>query len=230
MKILYKISLILNLILITGLIYLTLNGKEIIKNFIFKYVIEVRHEQKLSMFKASPVTKGAIVFVGNSITEGGNWSEMFPDKQIINRGIGGDISEGVLKRVDEIVRHQPSKLFICIGTNDIAKGISQEVIIRNYKTILQTVKTQTPETKIYVQSVLPVGKDVITGHSNEKVVPLNAEIKNLCSEMMIPYIDLYPSFTDESGYLNPTYTNDNLHLLGKGYLVWKGLIEPYVND
>ena len=146
------------------------------------------------MFRASPVSTGAIVFLGNSITEGGNWSEMFPEKHILNRGIGGDISEGVLKRLDEVIRHQPSKLFICIGTNDIAKGVEQTAILQNYRTILETVKAQSPVTKIYVQSVLPVGKDVIFGHSNQKIVPLNTEIKKLCTEMKITYINLYPNF------------------------------------
>lgn len=230
MKLLYKTSLILNLLFIAGFIYLAFNGKDILIKFFFKYVIEVRHQQKLSMFKAAPVSTGAIVFVGNSITEGGNWSEMFPGKNILNRGIGGDVSEGVFKRLDEIIRHQPSKLFICIGTNDIARGITQDVIIQNYRAILETVKTQSPDTKIYVQSVLPVGGNVVTGHSNEKIVPLNTELKKLCSEMKIPYIDLHSSFTDQTGYLNPVYTNDKLHLMGKGYLVWKRLIEDYVNE
>jgi len=230
MKWIYKISLAINLLFIIGLIYLAINGKEIIRNFFFKNVIEVRHQQRLSMFKASPVSKGAMVFVGNSITEGGNWNEMFPEKQILNRGIGGDISEGVLKRLDEIIRHQPSKIFICIGTNDIAKGIEQSAIIKNYISILETIKAQSPTTKIYVQSILPVGKEVIFGHSNEKIIPLNAAIKKLCSEMGIVYIDLYASFIDETGYLNPQFTNDKLHLMGKGYLTWKGLIAPYVNE
>lgn len=230
MKLLYKISLLINLLFIAVLVYLAINGKQLIGKFVFKYIIETRHQQKVSMFRATPVSIGAIIFVGNSITEGGNWSELFPEKHILNRGIGGDITEGVVNRLDEIVRHQPSKIFICIGTNDIAKGISQEVIIQNYRTILETVKARSPETKIYVQSVLPVGKNLITGHSNEKIVPLNVEIKKLCSEMKIRYIDLYPSFIDETGYLIPAYTNDKLHLLGKGYLVWKPLIEPYINE
>ena len=230
MKLLYKISIVFNLLIIIGLLYLAINGKEILENFFFKYVIEVRHQQKLSMFRASPVSSGAIVFVGNSITEGGNWSELFPEKNIMNRGIGGDISEGVLKRLDEIIRHQPSKLFISIGTNDIAKGVEQTAILQNYRTILETVKAQSPATKIYVQSVLPVGKDVIFGHNNEKIVLLNTEIKKLCTQMKITYIDLYQSFIDNTGYLNPAYTNDKLHLMGKGYLVWKGLIEQYVNE
>ena len=177
MKLLYKISLIINLLFIAVLIYLAINGRELIGKFVFKYIIEVRHQQKVSMFRTAPVSTGAIIFVGNSITEGGNWSELFPGKNILNRGIGGDISEGVLKRLDEIIRHQPSKLFICIGTNDLAKGVEQAIIIQNYRTILQTVKAQSPATKIYVQSVLPVGKNVIYGHSNEKIIPLNTEIK-----------------------------------------------------
>lgn len=107
MKLLYKISLIVNLLLIAGCIYLAINGKQLIRDYFFKYVIEVRHQQKLSMFKATPVSNGAIVFVGNSITEGGNWSELFPDKHILNRGIGGDVSDGVLKRLRQIVHGNP---------------------------------------------------------------------------------------------------------------------------
>jgi lysophospholipase L1-like esterase len=230
MNLRYKISLTLNLLFLAGVIYLAFNGKCLVKNFFFKYVIQVRHEQKLSMFRAAPVSKGAVIFLGNSITEGGNWSELFHDKNILNRGIGGDVSDGVLKRIDEVIRHQPSKLFICIGTNDIAKGVSQEGIIQNYRAILETVKSQSPETKIYVQSLFPVGKDLFTGHNNYKVRTLNAELSNLCSNMNVAYIDLYPSFTDETGYLNPEYSNDKLHLMGNGYLLWKSLIEKYINE
>lgn len=229
MKLIYKISLIFNLLVVAVLIYLAFNGKSIARKYIGG-IIEVRHQQRESMFRASPVSTGSIVFVGNSITEGGNWSELFPEKHILNRGIGGDISAGVLKRLDEIIRHQPSKIFICIGTNDLAHGVEQATILQNYKTILETIKAQSPATKIYVQSVLPVGKNVIYGHKNEKIIPLNTEIKKLCNEMQLTYIDLYPNFIEETGYLNPAYTNDKLHLMGKGYLVWKDLIQSYVNE
>ncbi len=223
-------SLFLNLLLIAALIYFAFNGTDLVKKYIRKNLIDVRHRQRVSMFNVSPVSTGAIVFVGNSITEGGNWSELFPEKHILNRGIGGDISEGVIKRLDEIIRHQPSKIFICIGTNDLAFGVEPTVIIKNYRTILETVKAQSPETKIYVQSVLPVGKKLIYGHKNERIIPLNTELEKLCKELKITYIDLYPIFIDETGYLNPEYTNDNLHLMGKGYLVWKEMIDKYVNE
>lgn len=230
MKILYIISLTINLLLLVLGIYLAFNGRALVRDYVLKNIIDVRHQQKLSMFRAAPVNKGAIIFLGNSITEGGNWDELFPGKNILNRGIGGDITEGVLKRLDEVTRHQPSKLFICIGTNDIARGVAHATTMQNYRAILQQVQTNSPETKIYVQSILPVGKDVILGHNNEKIIPINNELKELCRSMQLTYIDLYPQFTDEAGYLKAAYTNDKLHLLGSGYLAWKELIEVYVNE
>ncbi|MBK7149229.1 MAG: sialate O-acetylesterase [Bacteroidetes bacterium] len=230
MKPLYKVSLALNLLIIAALIYLAFNGKTLVKDFVFNRIIKGRIEQKESMFRAGPITHGAIIFVGNSITEGGNWSELFPDKVILNRGIGGDVTEGVLQRIDEVTRHRPAKIFLCIGTNDLAKGIAEATILQQYRAILDTIQAQSPETRIYVQSVLPVGKDLITGHSNEKIIPLNAALKQLCLERKLTYIDLFPLFTDSTGYLNPAYTNDQLHLLGNGYLLWKKTIEPYMNE
>jgi lysophospholipase L1-like esterase len=230
MQPLCSISLIINLLLLSGLIVLTIFGKEIIKYIVFKFVIAVRHEQKVSMFRASPVLHGPVVMLGDSITEGGNWSELFPEYPILNRGIGGDVSEGVLKRLDEVLAHRPSKIFLCIGTNDVARGVRQEAILKNIRAILETVQAQSPATKIYVQSVFPVGRKAITGHQNEKVIPLNAEIKKICLEKKITYIDLYPRFIDKTGYLDPAYSNDRLHLMGNGYLLWKHLIEPYIQE
>lgn len=175
------------------------------------------------MFRATPISKGAIVFVWNSITEGGNWDELFADKVLLNRGIGGDVTEGVLNRLDEIIRHQPSKYFICIGPNDIAKGLTQEEMLSNYTQILESLKLKLPDTKIYIQSILPLCEKVIFGHSNNRIVPLNKALKKLSSDFNLIYIDLHPFFIDKNGSLKAEYTNDKLHLLGGGYLMWKKL-------
>jgi lysophospholipase L1-like esterase len=200
-----------------------------IRNFIRERVIGVRHNQLVSMFRACPVSKGAIIFLGDSITEGGNWPELFPGKNVLNRGIGGDITAGLLARLDEVIRHQPSKIFIAIGTNDLAIGFSNEKILKNYRAIIEQLKADSPGTKIYVQSVLPVGKRVLFGHKNEKILPLNQELRQMCAELGITYIDLYPQFLNGDGYLDNQFTNDNLHLLGNAYLLWKDQIEGYVN-
>lgn len=226
----FTISLILNGLIVAILLFLIAFGRKVIKHLIFNKFIQVRHQQKLSMFSASPNTNQAIIFLGDSITEGGDWSEIFPNKIILNRGIGGDTTEGVLLRLDEIIRHQAHKIFICIGTNDLAIGQSANKIIQNYQNILERLQKECRTTKIYVQAVLPVGKSVLFGHKNEKILPLNVALEDLCKLKQIPFINIHPHFADEMGYLNPAFTNDKLHLMGKAYLHWKEILEPYINE
>jgi hexosaminidase len=230
MKTIFKISIAFNLLIIAGILYLAVKGRDHVEQFLAKNILDVRHEQMLSMFRACPDTKGAIIFLGNSITEGGNWEEIFQLDNILNRGIGGDVTAGVLARMDEIVRHEPSKLFICIGTNDLARGVEIPDIIANYHAILETVREASPETVIYVQSVLPVGEKVFFGHNNDKIKSLNEEIKKMCAKKQITYIDLHPLFAGPNGYLDSQYTNDELHLLGGAYLLWKDKIAQYVYE
>ena len=69
------------------------------------------YHQRWTLFQSLPQTKGDIIFIGNSITDGGEWSELFNDLRVKNRGISGDISAGVIKRIDEVVKRKPAKQF-----------------------------------------------------------------------------------------------------------------------
>ncbi len=69
------------------------------------------YHQRVTHFKTLPETKGDIIFVGNSITDGAEWIELFNDKRIKNRGISGDVSIGVINRIDEIINRKPAKVF-----------------------------------------------------------------------------------------------------------------------
>ena len=77
------------------------------------------YKERVELFAKEPVVTGKVMFLGNSITEGGNWGELLGDKSIINRGIGGDVTFGIMKRLDDVVIRRPSKIFILIGINDI---------------------------------------------------------------------------------------------------------------
>src|SRR5690349_16498569 len=81
------------------------------------------YAKRIAIFEKEPVVTGKIIFLGNSITEGGQWTKLTGDASVINRGISGDITYGVLKRLPDIIKRKPSKLFILIGINDIAKDI-----------------------------------------------------------------------------------------------------------
>jgi hypothetical protein len=105
------------------------------------------YDQKLSMFETMQATSPDAVWLGDSITDGCEWSELFPGKKMLNRGISSDNTFGVLNRLYEITRRKPRKVFIMIGVNDIAKNIPDTVIIKNYQRIIDTVKLHSPNTK-----------------------------------------------------------------------------------
>jgi hypothetical protein len=82
------------------------------------------YSRRVSHFNNLPVKKGAIIFIGDSITEQCNWSELFDNPDIINRGIGGDVVDGVAKRIEFLKTSEPAALFLMIGINNLNRGDS----------------------------------------------------------------------------------------------------------
>lgn len=186
------------------------------------------YEQKVSMFRLLPDTKGEIVFLGNSITDIGEWAEIWNDIQVKNRGVSSDNTFGVLARLDEVLSAKPAKIFIMIGINDIAKNIPDTVILSNYQKIIDRVANESPATKLFVQSILPVNKAFtdFKNHQNkdEHIVWVNAQLQAYCKEKGIRFVNLYPHFLDENKQLSKQYTNDGLHLNGNGFMNWKSIL------
>jgi len=112
-------------------------------------------KHRVTLFEVLPNNPNEIIFLGNSITDGCEWSELFGNPSIINRGISGDRTDGVLQRLSEVTESKPSKVFIMIGVNDISGGIELNKITLNYRDIIEKIKSDSPDTKIYIQSVLP---------------------------------------------------------------------------
>src|SRR5690606_12338396 len=79
------------------------------------------YASRVEMFKSFPTTDKDIVFIGNSITFWADWQELLKTSHVKNRGIPGDISFGVLERLDEVIEGKPRKIFIMIGINDLAR-------------------------------------------------------------------------------------------------------------
>ena len=190
------------------------------------------YEQRQSMFELLPDTEGEIIMLGNSITNGGAWEELFQNPRVKNRGISGDNTFGVLARMDEVLSSKPAKIFILIGINDIALNNAPEVVLVNYRKIIQRIIKDSPGTSIYVQSLFPTNNDFtrFAGHQNkdDKVRAVNAGIAQLAIEFGLTFIDLYPQFQNSEGKLDTLYTNDGLHLLGPGYVKWAEILRPFV--
>ena len=187
------------------------------------------YRDKKSHFETLPKIDRKIMFLGDSLTDLCEWAEILKDDQIINRGICGDTTDGILNRINNIIESKPKKLFFMIGINDLNQGVSVENIVENYTLILEAFKNQIPVTKVFIQSLLPVNNQLRSNSEvNKKVIDLNARIKELAQTFSFQYIDLFTAFLDKDNQLDAQYTSDGVHLNGQGYLIWKEIIEKDV--
>jgi lysophospholipase L1-like esterase len=187
---------------------------------------------KISQYKMFKNAATDVIFLGNSITAGVDWNELLDLPQARNRGISGDVTFGVLERLDEVIEGKPAKVFILIGINDISRNIPDSIILRNYQQIISRIKSGSPRTKVYFQTVLPVNNTVLPmkNHYNkdQHIAAVNEGLKALATKERITCIDLHPRFIDSEGKLMKEYTVDGLHLNAKGYEVWAAILKPYL--
>ena len=187
------------------------------------------YKKVIEEFKSNPLNYDDIVFLGNSITAGGkDWSKRLNYPNIRNRGIGGDVTNGVLARTDEITYFKPKAVFLLIGIKDLWNNndtySSSEYIANNIKKIAQIINVQTPKTKIYIQTVLPTDKEK---HKNN-ILKINEIIKANEKENPYQIIDLYSIFVNENGLIKSGLSTDGIHLNEKGYDTWVEFIKPIV--
>ncbi|VAX29205.1 hypothetical protein MNBD_IGNAVI01-325 [hydrothermal vent metagenome] len=202
------------------------------KNGSSKKQFKIHYYTKKSIYDALPNTKDEILFVGNSITASGQWTEMFQDLRVKNRGISGDVTDGLLYRLKEVTESQPSKIFLMIGVNDLSREKSKSYILKRYQEILDSIRSQTPSTKIYIQSILPVNDKFgyFKNHTNktDSIISINRDLEIIAEKIGAKYIDLFSAFADPQNKMKEEYTLDGLHPNGKGYLKWVELIRKYV--
>lgn len=183
---------------------------------------------RISEFKENPLKPGEIVFLGNSITEqGGDWAERFGNSKVRNRGISGDTTDGVLERLGEIIFFKPKQVFILIGINDLfiedrtAKTVHSHIIA-----IINQINKGSPDTEIYVQSILPTSSDSI----QLKIQNTNLMLKASKANQPYQFIDLHDRFATEEDTMNMEFSVDGVHLNEKGYELWVNTIKDFVQN
>jgi|TARA_B110000046_G_scaffold165255_1_gene181419 lysophospholipase L1-like esterase len=200
------------------------------KDLVFQYQDDWgkgNYKKLIEEFKKQPLNYGNIVFLGNSITAGGNdWSERLNYPNIRNRGIGGDVTAGVLARLDELIYFKPRTVLLLIGINDLwnltPDNPSAEYVGSNILKIVQKIKVGSPQTKIYIQTILPNKRMVL----REKIRAVNQIIKSNQTETLYSIIDLYSVFVNDEGLLKDELSIDETHLNEQGYDEWVKFIQP----
>jgi lysophospholipase L1-like esterase len=160
-----------------------------------------------------------ILLIGDSITEGFNANIYLPELNITNKGFSGDSTQETLKRISsDWFVPAPHIIFICIGTNDIARGRDDDFILEGIKSIIDKIRTHTSKSKIVFTSIFPTLNN--QDRPNKRIVNFNYKLKNLTISKNILFFNLNKHFSDREGELINEFTNDGLHLNNDAYKYW----------
>ena len=189
------------------------------------------YKRFLQFMDEPAITSKDIVMLGNSLTEGGgDWGKRLGKDNVINRGISGDEVMGVYDRLHQILPGRPAKLFLLIGVNDVSHDLSTDSIVYRIDQTLTRIQKESPETKVYLQSLLPINESFnrykrLTNKTYQ-IPEINARLETLAKEKKITFINLYPLFTEKgTNVLKKELTYDGLHLNDEGYKVWVDAIK-----
>lgn len=164
-----------------------------------------------------------ILLIGDSITEGFDTDKHLPQFKILNKGICGDNSVGVLNRLNhDVIAHNPDIIYILIGTNDFALGRSNDELLESLEKTAEVLQTYLKHTKIFFTSILPTR--AIENRPNDRINKTNALIRQLCKRKSLEYFNLHAEMADEFGNLNEAFTLDGLHLTEAAYKRWSEIL------
>lgn len=189
------------------------------------------YKRFLQFMDEPAITSKDIVMLGNSLTEGGgDWGKRLDKKNVINRGISGDDVMGIYDRLHQILPGKPAKLFLLIGVNDVSHDLSTDSIVSLIDLTLTRIQRESPDTKVYLQSLLPINESIgrykrLTNKTYQ-IPEINDRLEALAKKKKITFINLFPDFTEKgTNVLRKELTSDGLHLNAKGYDIWVKAIQ-----
>jgi lysophospholipase L1-like esterase len=176
----------------------------------------------------TPPKRVKIAMLGDSITFGGAWRELLGENSLVNFGICGDTTEGMLYRISEVCARNPEICFVMGGINDIFCGISGEVIVANIQNTAELLVkrgVQTIVQSVVLVSTLVEGWEII----NKKVRAINKKLQGFCAQKNIHFVDINSVLCDGDALKNK-YTEDGVHLRESAYCEWAKLINYKINN
>lgn len=224
------------LLLIIGIIFFQVNLWNRTYHYITRklniqdeYKYTDNHEYKPGVDNFMLFNKQAnIVMLGNSITAGINWNELLEREDIANRGINGDITEGMLNRMNTVLKVKPKVCFFLGGINDLTRRVPSENTINNIEEIINILLKN--NIKPVLQSIIYTEKRFYDyKHNNKYITAINTELKKFASDKSILFLDLNEQLS-ENNLLKSEYTDDGLHLNAEGYVVWGKIVQETIEN
>ena len=183
------------------------------------------HREKWA--KDAAADQGAVVFFGDSITDG--WKTLaqdFPKLKVANRGIGGDTTRGLRERLQaDVLDVHPKAVSILIGTNDLDQGATPEVVVANLKAIVADLHKANGAMPIVINKVMPRGAKA--GLFPDKIKVLNGLYEEAFKgDPKVTFCDTWTLFDDGNGACKKEEFPDMLHPNAAGYGKWTTELTP----
>ncbi len=185
-------------------------------------------ERRASWAQRVALDRGAVVFLGDSITQG--WGDdlggSFPGVKVANRGISGDTTRGMLLRLEEdVLALDPAAVVLLMGTNDLEEKAEPEAIATNLKSILAALKRHNPKLPVILCQVFP--SSATKARPADKIRRINelygAAVKG---DAQITVVETWRLFADAQGDAKPEEFPDLLHPNAAGYQKWAAALRP----
>lgn len=157
--------------------------------------------------------------IGDSITQG-LYQYGVLDQANVQADRGTGVSDGdndkLAEHIAKAKEMKPSALFLAYGMNDIGTlNGDADSFVKAYKTVIKDLKKALPDTKIYVNSVLPAAQSAIDQNAvYEKVPEFNEKLKKLCEKEDVTFIDNTDLVKQEY------YASDGIHMSPAYYKEW----------
>ncbi|QHC67039.1 GDSL-type esterase/lipase family protein [Rathayibacter oskolensis] len=168
---------------------------------------------------------GKVLFIGDSIIQGGAWAEWLTASTVVDEGVGGATTADVVARLPELIEQAPDTVVVLVGTNDLAWHRTTEHVVRNIETIVATFRRDLPDIRILVISVLPRGHEFAP-----QIREINRHLWQFAPTAHAGYLDLWPVLAGEDGGILPEYSEDGLHLTESGYRAWREALGPALDS
>jgi len=189
------------------------------------------YKRFLQFMDEEPIGSDDIVMLGNSLTEGADWSQVLGIPGIRNRGIVGDELMGIYRRLHQILPGRPRVICLQSGANDVSHDLSTDSILSLYSMVIDRIRAESPSTRLIVQSMLPINESFnryrrLSGKTAQ-FPEINTGLQELCRQRGIPFVNLFPHFAAKGTYvLRPELSTDGLHLRPEAYQIWARQLKP----
>lgn len=163
------------------------------------------------------------LFVGDYHTLNFDLEDLFLGNYYVKSGDEKLTTTSLLENIKSSVYvYNPSIVFIQVGMNDLLDERDMSDILDDMERIIKGIQENRSYADIYVESLYPINKDMEDFDSDyeeieySKIEDYNEELKELCSELQVSYLDIYHDLSKDHK-LKEKYTDDGITLNSLGY-------------